>query len=311
MGSGEHVSVLTAECIRLLAPRPGGRFIDCTVDGGGHSAEILQRTAPDGPLLALDADPDAVERARGRLSLFGHRVHLVHANFRFVDTVARDLGFTDVDGILMDLGLSSDQLAAPNRGFSFNRDELLDMRFDPTHGEAAADYLASATQAEIEQTLRDFGEERAARRIAAGIVAERERGAVRTTGDLVAIVQRVSRGQPGTIHPATRTFQALRIAVNDELGALQEALPRAVGLLRQGGRLAVISFHSLEDRIVKTLFRRLAGREPDPTPRGLPPAAKAPAEIRIVTPRPIRPSADEVASNPRSRSARLRVAERI
>jgi 16S rRNA (cytosine1402-N4)-methyltransferase len=311
MSPGEHVSVLTAECIRLLAPRPGGRFVDCTVDGGGHSAEILQRTAPDGPHLALDADPEAVERARERLSLFGDRVHVVHANFRFVDAVARDLGFSDADGILMDLGLSSDQLAAPNRGFSFNRDEPLDMRFDPTQGEAAADYLASASQAEIEQTLRGFGEEPAARRIATAIVASRERGGLRTSGELAALVRRVHGGRQGAIDPATRTFQALRIAVNDELGTLRDALPRAIGMLRHGGRLAVISFHSLEDRIVKTLFRRLAGREPDPTPRGLPPAAKEPAEIRILTPRPIRPSAAEVAGNARSRSARLRVAERI
>ena len=311
MWPGEHVSVLTAECLRFLDPRPGGRFVDCTVDGGGHSAAILERTAPDGPHLALDADPQAVERARGRLSLFGDRVHVVHANFRFVDTVARDRGFASVDGVLMDLGLSSDQLAARNRGFSFSRNEQLDMRFDSTYGETAADYLASASQGEIEETLRSLGEERAARRIAADIVAARSEGGIRTTGELVAVVQRSVRPRHGAIHPATRTFQALRIAVNDELGALREAVPKAVALLRTGGRLAVISFHSLEDRIVKTLFRRLAGREPEDVPRGLPLPAPPPAEIRILTPRPVRPSAEEVAANPRSRSARLRVAERL
>lgn len=313
MGPGDHVSVLTAECLRFLEPAPGGRFVDCTVDGGGHSAEILQRTAPDGPLLAIDADLEAVEMARQRLSLFGDRVHVVHANFRFVDTVARELGFTDVDGVLMDLGLSSNQLAARSRGFSFNRDEPLDMRFDSTKGETAAAYLASAAPEDIAQALRSFGEEPAARRIASAIVAVREHDPVRTTGQLVEIVRRAAGGRPGSkLHPATRTFQALRIAVNDELDALREALPRAVSLLRRGGRLVVISFHSLEDRIVKTVFRGLAGRAPDDAPRGLPTApTRPPATIRILTTRPVRPSPDEVQGNPRSRSARLRVAERL
>jgi 16S rRNA (cytosine1402-N4)-methyltransferase len=298
--------------MRLLDPHPGGRFVDCTVNGGGHSTEILRRTAPEGRLLGLDADPDAVSLARQRLSGFGDRAQVVHVNFRFVDIAARDHGFAEVDGILMDLGLSSVQLAARDRGFSFMRDEALDMRFDPTQGETAAGYLASASREDIEETLRSFGEEPAARRIATAIVAARDQGGVQRTGDLVRIVQRSIRHQRGTLHPATRTFQALRIAVNDELGALRDALPRAVGLLRHGGRLAVISFHSLEDRIVKTTFRRLAGRGPDDTPRGLPSLQPRPApEIRIVTARPVRPSADEVAANPRSRSARLRVAERL
>jgi 16S rRNA (cytosine1402-N4)-methyltransferase len=312
MAAPAHTPVLTAECIRLLDPRPGGRFIDCTVNGGGHSTEILRHTAPDGQLLGLDADPHAVALARQRLAVFGDRALVVHANFRFVDAAAAEHTFVDVDGILMDLGLSSLQLAARDRGFSFTRDEPLDMRFDPTRGDTAADYLATASREDIEATLRGFGEEPAARRISTAIMAARDEGGVRTTGDLVSIVQRSIRHHRGTLHPATRTFQALRIAVNDELEALRDALPRAVKLLRHGGRLAVISFHSLEDRIVKTVFRRLAGREPDNTPRGLPslPARPAP-EIRIVTPRPVRPSAAEVAANPRSRSARLRVAERL
>ncbi len=313
MGPGDHVSVLTAECLRFLAPAPGGRFVDCTVDGGGHSAEILKRTAPDGPLLALDADLEAVELARQRLALFGDRVHVVHTNFRLVDTVAHELGFTDVDGVLMDLGLSSVQLAARGRGFSFNRDEPLDMRFDATSGETAAAYLSSASPEDIAQVLRGFGEEPAARRIASAIVAAREQEPVRTTGQLVEIVRRTTGGRHGgKLHPATRTFQALRIAVNDELGALREALPRALSLLRRGGRLVVISFHSLEDRIVKIVFRRLAGRAPDDAPRGLPTIpAGPPATIRILTTRPVRPGPEEVQGNPRSRSARLRVAERI
>jgi len=255
---------------------------------------------------------EAVERARERLSLFGDRVHVVHANFRFVDTVAQDLGFTSVDGVLMDLGLSSDQLSGRNRGFSFQRNDPLDMRFDPTRGESAAQYLATASREDIEDTLRNLGEERAARRIAADIVAARQQATIETTRELVALVERSVRPRPGAIHPATRTFQALRIAVNDELNALREAVPKAVGLLRTGGRLAVISFHSLEDRIVKTMFRLLAGRAPDDTPRDLPARpTQQHADIRILTPRPVRPTAEEIALNPRSRSARLRVAERL
>jgi len=308
----EHTPVLTAECLLLLDPRPGAPFIDCTVNGAGHSTEILRRTAPDGKLLALDADPGAVDLARRRLAAFAERALVVHANFRFVESVADKHGFTDVDGVLMDLGLSSLQLAARDRGFSFGRDEPLDMRFDPSRGETAAGYLASASREDIEETLRSFGEEPAARRIATAIVAAREQGGVRTTGELTSIVQRSTRYQRGKLHPATRTFQALRIAVNDELGALRDAIPQVIRLLRHGGRLAVISFHSLEDRIVKTAFRRLAGREADNTPRGLPTAhARPEPEIRIVTPRPVRPSAEEAAANPRSRSARLRVAERL
>ena len=269
MRPGDHVSVLTAECLRFLAPGPGGCFVDCTVDGGGHSEAILQRTAPGGPLLAIDADPQAVETARERLSLFGDRVTVVHSNFRFIDSVAREHQFANVDGVLMDLGFSSNQLTAPSRGFSFSRDDPLDMRFDSSQGPTAADYLATSSTQEIAHTLRELGEEPAARRIAGAIVEARAQAPVTTTGQLVDIVRRSVGRRPGATHPATRTFQALRIAVNDELGALRDALPRAIQLLRSGGRLVVISFHSLEDRIVKMEFRRLAGREPNTAPRGL------------------------------------------
>lgn len=307
-----HVPVLVRETVDLLQPQPGGRFIDCTAGGGGHSAAILDLTSPDGALLALDADPAAVADVRARLAPYGDRAQVAHANFRSLREVAERRGFAPVDGVLMDLGLSSRQLEAAGRGFSFSRDDLLDMRYDPTVGRTAAEYLASASEEEIELALRSYGEEPRANRIAREIVAARDRAPMATTAQLAALVRRAVGGRRGRIHPATRTFQALRIAVNQELDALAEALPQAVDLLRRGGRLAVICFHSLEDRIVKNFMRRLAGRASEPTPRGLPlpPLREAPT-LRIVTPRPLSPSAEEVAANPRSRSARLRVAERL
>lgn len=295
--------------IDLLAPTSGARFIDCTVNGGGHTEVLLQRTSPDGSVLALDADPLAIEIAAARLADFGSRLVLRHRNFRDLQSVAHPAGFTQVDGILMDLGLSSGQLDRPDRGFSFTYDGPLDMRFDPTAGPSAAELIGTASASELEQTLRDFGEEPRARRIAQAIVDTRREAPITTTAQLARIVARAV-GRGGRIHPATRTFQALRIAVNDELEALRSVLPQAVALLRRGGRLAVISFHSLEDRIVKNFLSAAAGRVA--TNRRLP-ITPAPAEalVRILTRRPITPSAEEQAENPRSRSARLRVAERL
>jgi 16S rRNA (cytosine1402-N4)-methyltransferase len=308
----QHEPVLLAESLDLLQPRPGGRFVDATVNGGGHACAILDRTAPDGRLLALDADPVAVATARARLEGSGSRATVVHANFRVLGAVAGRMGFLAVDGVLMDLGLSSLQIEAPGRGFSFRRDAPLDMRHDPSVGRSAAQYLGSASAMDLEWCLRSYGEEPRARAIAAEIVAFREKEPIVTSGQLAALVSRVLGGRRGRIHPATRTFQALRIAVNDELGALTEALPQALGLLRSGGRLAVIAFHSLEDRVVKAFFRREAGLEAEETPRGMPaaPASAAP-RVRILTRRPIRPSPEELSRNPRARSARLRVAERL
>jgi 16S rRNA (cytosine1402-N4)-methyltransferase len=212
----------------------------------------------------------------------------------------------------MDLGLSSDQLERSGRGFSFLRDEPLDMRFDSTVGQTAADYVASVSQVELERDLRALGEEPQARRVASAIVAARTTAPIRTTSQLVGLVAHALGRTGGRIHPATRTFQALRIAVNDELQALAEALPQAVDLLRRGGRLAVISFHSLEDRIVKTAFSRLAGSSIEAAPRGLPVSVPPPTpRLRILTKRPVTPAPAEVAANPRSRSAKLRVAERL
>ena len=308
-----HIPVLLAECLDLLQPGPGDSFIDCTVNGGGHAAGVLDRTAPGGRLLALDADPDAVAMARARLvdeSGYGARAVVVLANFRRVAAVAAREGFAAVDGVLMDLGLSSAQIETPERGFSFRREGPLDMRYDGSAGRSAAEYLGSASVEDLEWCLRTYGEEPRARAIAAEIVAAREHEPIVTSGQLAALVSRVVGGRRGRIDPATRTFQALRIAVNDELGALTEALPQAVGLLRRGGRLAVIAFHSLEDRLVKTFLRREAGLDADPSPRGLPVVGPvAPPRLRMVTRRPVRPSLEELALNPRARSARLRVAE--
>lgn len=307
-----HRPVLLTETLDALAVRPGATVIDCTVNGGGHAAGILERSAPHGRLLALDADPEACEFVRNRFREMADRVCVVHSSFRYVGRVARETGFTEVDGILMDLGFSSYQVETPERGFSFLKPGPLDMRYDRTTGMSAAEYLATVSRQELEDTIRTLGEEPKAREIAAAIIARRERAPLRTTSELAEIVVAAVGGRRGRIHPATRTFQALRMRVNDELAALQEALPQCVELLRRGGRLVVISFHSLEDRIVKTFMRRCAGEGGAPLPRHLPVSmAPAPPTLRLISRRPIRPSPEEVAANPRSRSARLRVAERV
>lgn len=310
-GPPGHVPVLLGPCLDLLQPRPGDRFIDCTVNGAGYSAAILERTAPRGTLLGIDADPDALQPAARRLTIYGDRVRLVQANFRELQDVATREGFSVAAGIVLDLGLSSNQLDAAERGFAFSREGPLDMRYDRTRGLTCADFLAQASQTTLERTLREFGDEPQARRIARAIVATKGKAPLRTTLDLARVVSTAIGGSRSRLHPATRTFQALRIAVNDELAALAEALPQAVALLRRGARLAVISFHSLEDRIVKNSFAEMAGKLPA-QPRGLPTEIRpAPAQIRVLTARPVRPSAEEQQANPRSRSARLRAAERL
>jgi 16S rRNA (cytosine1402-N4)-methyltransferase len=305
-----HVPVLSEPCIRLLKPQPGGRFIDCTINGGGHAQAILEQTAPDGRLLGLDADADALGAAASRLAPFGRRLTLTHSNFRDLGAAATEAHFTDVDGILMDLGLSSRQLGAAERGFAFSLDGPLDMRFDTSEGRSAADLIAAEPASEIERILREYGEEPRARRVAEAIAAARQRAAISTTRQLADLVAAAIGRGSGRIHPATRTFQALRIAVNDELGALRAGLPQAVTLLRRGGRLAVIAFHSLEDRIVKTFFSASTGKIADDPRLPTPPSAPE-ALLTIVTRRPVMASPEEIAANPRSRSARLRVAERL
>jgi 16S rRNA (cytosine1402-N4)-methyltransferase len=301
----QHVSVLLSETLDGLVIRPGSRYIDGTVGGGGHSEAILA-SAPDVEVLGLDADPAALERAALRLLPFGPRVKLVNANFAQLSSVAHANGFDQVDGILFDLGLSSDQLGDPERGFGFMAGGPLDMRFDQTRGQSAADLINQFDQDELAELIYRYGEEPASRKIARAIVAARP---IRTADQLADVIEKAV-GRRGRIHPATLTFQALRIAVNDELAALMSALPQAAGLLQRGGRLAVISFHSLEDRIVKEYFRS-ASQEHLPQPDDPPGLVYRSATLRVITRKPIVASEAEVLSNPRARSAKLRIAEKL
>ena len=302
----EHVPVLYHEVLEAMQPRSGCRYVDATLGTGGHAAGILDASAPDGKLLGLDADPEAITYAREVLRVYGDRVVLRAANFRQIDAVAPGLGFEEVDGILMDLGLSSRQLGQSSRGFSFSQDGPLDMRFDPGRGRSAADLVNHLPEAELADLFWRFGEERHSRRIARAIVAARP---LTTTGQLADVVSRTV-GRREKIHPATRIFQALRIAVNHELEALSEALPQARDLLRPGGRIAVIAFHSLEDRLVKHFFLEEA-RDCLCPPEAVVCVCQHKATLRVLTRRPIRPTDEERAANPPSRSARLRVAERL
>jgi 16S rRNA (cytosine1402-N4)-methyltransferase len=302
----EHIPVLLDEVLAGLDVRPGGRYIDATLGAGGHAAAILGASAPDGELLGLDADPEAVAFARERLRTFDQRAILRVWNFRHLSTVAITQGFEQVDGIVMDLGLSSRQLADAQRGFSFSQEGPLDMRMDPSAGPTAAQLINSLSEAELAQILHEYGEERHARRIARAIVANRP---IRTTGHLADLVAQTI-GRREKIHPATRTFQALRIVVNQELVALEEALPQARDLLQPGGRLAVIAFHSLEDRLVKRFYQR-ESRDCICPPEAPFCVCEHEATLRVITRKPIRPTEAEIEDNPRSRSARLRVAERL
>ncbi|HEX2221246.1 MAG TPA: 16S rRNA (cytosine(1402)-N(4))-methyltransferase RsmH [Candidatus Limnocylindria bacterium] len=313
MGEG-HLPVLVDEVLASLALRPGSPVADCTVGGGGHSERLLEVTAPDGRLLGLDADPEAVQRARTRLARFGQRAVVRHANFAALPDVAREEGFEALDGCLFDLGLSSHQLADPRRGFSLAAGAPPDMRFDEAAGVSALELIDRSTERELAGIIATFGEERRANRIAKAIVAARAAGRLVTASDLAHVVARAagpaSRADAGRIHPATRTFQALRIAVNRELDVLGEGLEGATRLLRAGGRLAVISYHSLEDRVVK---RFIARESRDCIEEPLPPVCTCGhvARLRPVNRRVITPGADEVRRNRRARSARLRVAERL
>ena len=299
-----------------LNVQPGGCFIDGTLGGGGHTQLLLRHTrvtgangVGNGRILGLDVDPAAIQRVRERFpdEISAGRLQLSQGPFDQIARVARQRGFAGVDGILLDLGLSSFQLDTPARGFAFQHDGPLDMRFDPSTGDSAAELINNSTGVEIADILYQYGEERASRAIARAIVASRP---VTTTAELANIVTKaVGRRGWQKIHPATRTFQALRIAVNDELGQLERALPQIPGLLRDGGRVAIIAFHSLEDRLVKRWMRDHARRfRPDPTlPTGG--QEQIPA-LSIYNKKPIVPAAAEIERNPRSRSARLRIAEK-
>jgi 16S rRNA (cytosine1402-N4)-methyltransferase len=303
-----HTPVLLHEVLVALSPQTGQRFIDATVGAGGHAEAILNATAPDGQVLALDADPAALEIARDRLAPYDRRILFVNVNFDQVAYIARSNDFVPVRGILFDLGLSSMHLGATKRGFSFQSDGPLDMRFNPKSPTTAADLVNNLSQTELADVLYRFGEERASRAIARAIVAARP---LHTTRDLADVVTRsIGKRRQARIHPATRTFQALRIAVNDELEVLRKTLPEATSLLAPGGRLAVISFHSLEDRIVKEFFSQ-ESRECICPPEQPTCTCHHRATLHIITRKPIIASDHEVSTNPRARSAKLRVAELI
>lgn len=285
-----HIPVLPREVVQQLAPQPGQIFVDGTLGGGGHTRLLAELVGNDGDVIALDRDPAAIAAAERNLA--GMPVKLVNANFCDVPEVLDQLQLDAVDGILLDLGLSSDQLADENRGFSFNTSGELDLRFDPTEGEPASRLIARLSAEHLADLIYAYGEERYSRRIARRIVEVRRENPIRTAAELAAIVRRCVPSSKQNIDPATRTFQALRIAVNDELKSLDIALRRLPACLRTGGRMAVISFHSLEDRRVKEAFR-------------------SDDRLKSLTPKPIRPTDQEVDTNPRSRSSRLRVAEKI
>jgi len=305
--SWQHTTVLLHEAIDALVTSPSGVYVDGTFGRGGHSRLLLERLAPTGRLVALDRDPAAVAAASaGATRVDDPRFSIHHANFADMPAVLASLGIDKVDGVLLDLGVSSPQIDDPARGFSFRFDGPLDMRMDPTRGESAADFLARADERTLAEVIRDYGEERFAVQIAKAVVARREGGhPVRTTAELSQLVARAVRTREAGQDPATRTFQALRIFVNAELEALEQALTVALALLKPQGRLAVIAFHSLEDRIVKTFIARESRSEFD---RRAPFAAPRPVRLNAIA--RIKPGAQEIAGNPRSRSAILRVAER-
>jgi 16S rRNA (cytosine1402-N4)-methyltransferase len=292
MSAPTHIPVLLEETMEALAVRSGGRYIDCTLGAGGHALAILERSSPGGQLLGIDADPEAITTARARLEAYKGSALLINQNFANLKDTCIKYGFLPVHGILFDLGLSSLQLEGSGRGFSFQRDEPLDMRLSPSQEVNAADILNTTPELELARLIRTLGEENKSRRIAHYIVRERP---LKTTLQLVGTIERAVGGRRGRIHPATRTFQALRIAVNHELENLESALSQALDLLGLGGRLVVISYHSLDDRIVKRFMQEEARK----------------ASLKLVYKKVVTPSRAEVHFNPRSRSAKLRAAERI
>lgn len=304
--AGIHAPVLLAEVLTGLAVRPGGRYIDGTLGLGGHAAAVLEASAPDGMVLGIDADPEARSLATRRLEAFGERVRVVGGNARQIERLCREVGWDTVDGALLDLGVSSLQLGSQARGFSFQHDGPLDMRMDPTTPLTAGEIVNTWEGERIARVIWEYGEEPRSRRIARAIIAARP---LSSTLELASVVARAI-GSRGRTHPATRTFQALRIAINDEVGALAAALVGAVALLRPGGRLAVISFHSGEDRIVKEFLRR-ESRDCLCRPEMPTCTCGHRARVTLINRHVITPTAQEQRQNPRSRSARLRVAERL
>ncbi|MCK6538639.1 MAG: 16S rRNA (cytosine(1402)-N(4))-methyltransferase RsmH [Anaerolineales bacterium] len=307
MNDSPHRPVLYKEIIHALQPRRGGRYVDGTLGAGGHARGILEACAPDGQLLGLDVDPQALAVARKTLAPYEHRIHLAQASYTTLSAQMKRLGWDQVDGILLDLGASSMQFDAPERGFSFMQDAPLDMRFGPSVPQTADDLVNKLSERELADLIYRYGEEREARRIARAIVHARP---LHTTRELVAVIEAVSPRRGKRVHPATRTFQALRIAVNDELASVEAALPQAAAGLRSGGRLAVISFHSLEDRIVKDFFREQSRDLVNPPYERIYEVERR-ATLKEVNRKPITPSDEEIKDNPRARSAKLRIAQKL
>lgn len=304
--SSPHLPVMLQQVLDGLQPKSPGLFVDGTLGAGGHSASILALAQPHGELLGIDLDPVAMNLARERLTQFGQRVHLVHGSYSDLDVHLKSIGWEKVQGILLDLGVSSMQLDQPEKGFSFRLDAPLDMRFNPSAPLTGAEILNEWDESDILQILWDFGEERQARRIVRAILAARP---IHTTIELANLIEKTI-GRKSGIHPATKTFQALRIAVNGELENLKTVLPKAVDALSPGGRLAVISFHSLEDRIVKHFFVDQAKDCICPPSQPICTCDHR-AKLKIITRHPLEADESEISYNPRSRSARLRVAERL
>jgi len=307
MNDSPHQPVLYKEIIHALQPRRGGRYVDGTLGAGGHARGILEACAPDGQLLGLDVDPQALAIARKTLAPYEHRIHLVQASYTTLSEQLKNLQWDSVDGIVLDLGASSMQFDTAGRGFSFMQDAPLDMRFGPHATQTAADIVNKYSERELADLIYEYGEERDSRKIARAIVDKRP---LHTTRELVAVIEAVSPRRGDRVHPATRTFQALRIAVNEELASIEEVLPQAMASLNVGGRLAVISFHSLEDRIVKEFFRTQSKDVVNPPYERIYETERK-AIIKEVNRKPITPSEEETKDNPRARSAKLRIAEKI
>lgn len=290
----QHKSVLLDEIAGFLSPKHLGIYVDATVGGGGHAERILEESAPSGRLIGIDVDPLMLDIAKKRLGRFGERCSLIEGNYIELQEILNKLGINEIDGIIFDLGVSTEHFLDSHRGFSIAKDGPLDMRLSPRIIITAGEIINRWAPNELIEILYKYGEERWAKRIVKYIVEERRRKKIDTTGELAEIIIRAVGGRRGKIHPATKTFQALRIAVNDELNNIETVMPIAVNTLKIGGRICVISFHSLEDRIIKNIFRSLAG-----------------SGLRIITKKPVVPKREEIIANPRARSAKLRVAEKM
>lgn len=290
----QHKSVLLDEIAGFLSPKPLGIYVDATVGSGGHAERILEESAPSGRLIGIDVDPLMLDIAKKRLGRFGERCSLIEGNYIELQEILNKLGINEIDGIIFDLGVSTEHFLDSHRGFSIAKDGPLDMRLSPRIIITAGEIINRWAPNELIEILYKYGEERWAKRIVKYIVEERRRKKIDTTGELAEIIIRAVGGRRGKIHPATKTFQALRIAVNDELNNIETVMPIAVNTLKIGGRICVISFHSLEDRIIKNIFRSLAG-----------------SGLRIITKKPVVPKREEIIANPRARSAKLRVAEKM